>query len=196
MWVTFGHLRPSGHIMPDHGGDRGAALLVLAPHDRLHIKQNRMRRRGRWGWPAPGGVASLRKVDGRYLRGSAQVDCGHEACWQIAAWMARHVGGAHKLPAVSLRFPLRGSRVCQRTVADRADRSCRAGPGLAGESLAGCERWPCGSDFQGGTVSGACPAGSTGIGCGRPVAQWHAWPGPGRRWDGEMQLDSAGRDGT
>ena len=32
MWVTFGHLRPSGHIMPDHQGDRGAALLVLAPH--------------------------------------------------------------------------------------------------------------------------------------------------------------------
>jgi len=27
MWVTFGHLRPSGHIMPDHGGDRGAAHL-------------------------------------------------------------------------------------------------------------------------------------------------------------------------
>jgi hypothetical protein len=91
--------------------------LALAPHDRLHIKQNRMRRRGRWGWPAPGGVAGLRKVDGRYLRGSAQVDRGHEACWQIAAWMARHVGGAHKLPAVSLRFPLRVSRVCQRTVA-------------------------------------------------------------------------------
>jgi hypothetical protein len=41
MWVTFGHLRPSGHIMPDHGGDRGAALLDLAPHDRLHIKQKR-----------------------------------------------------------------------------------------------------------------------------------------------------------
>jgi hypothetical protein len=41
MWVTFGHLRPSGHIMPDHGGDRGAVLLVLAPHDHLHIKQER-----------------------------------------------------------------------------------------------------------------------------------------------------------
>jgi hypothetical protein len=27
MWVTFGYLRPSGHIMPDHGGDRGAAHL-------------------------------------------------------------------------------------------------------------------------------------------------------------------------
>ena len=33
MWVTFGHLRPSGHIMPDHAGDRGAVFLVFAPHD-------------------------------------------------------------------------------------------------------------------------------------------------------------------
>jgi hypothetical protein len=33
------HLRPSGHIMPDHAGDRGAAWMVLAPHDHLHIKQ-------------------------------------------------------------------------------------------------------------------------------------------------------------
>jgi len=42
MWVTFGHLRPSGHIMPDHAGDRGAVLLDLAPHDHLHIKQKRI----------------------------------------------------------------------------------------------------------------------------------------------------------
>lgn len=27
--------------MPDHVGDRGAELLVLAPHDHLHINQNR-----------------------------------------------------------------------------------------------------------------------------------------------------------
>jgi hypothetical protein len=33
MWVTFGHLRSSGHIMPDHAGNRGAVFLVLAPHD-------------------------------------------------------------------------------------------------------------------------------------------------------------------
>jgi hypothetical protein len=33
MLVTFGHLRPSGHIMPDHAGDRGAVPSVLAPHD-------------------------------------------------------------------------------------------------------------------------------------------------------------------
>src|SRR5579864_7191682 len=32
MWVTFGHLRPPGHTMPDHAGDRGAVFLVLAPH--------------------------------------------------------------------------------------------------------------------------------------------------------------------
>jgi hypothetical protein len=38
MWVTFGHLRPPGHIMPDHAGDRGAVHSVLAPHDHLHIK--------------------------------------------------------------------------------------------------------------------------------------------------------------
>src|SRR5215469_12997594 len=35
MWVTFGHLRLSGHIMPDHAGDRGAVFLALAPHDHL-----------------------------------------------------------------------------------------------------------------------------------------------------------------
>jgi hypothetical protein len=27
--------------MPDHAGDRGAALPAFAPHDRLHIKQIR-----------------------------------------------------------------------------------------------------------------------------------------------------------
>ena len=32
--------------------------------------------------------------------------------------------------------------------------------------------------------------GSMGIGCGRPVAQRRARPGPGWQWDGEMQLDS------
>jgi hypothetical protein len=39
MWVIEDHLRPSGHIMPDHAGDRGAELLVLAPHDHLHTNQ-------------------------------------------------------------------------------------------------------------------------------------------------------------
>jgi hypothetical protein len=28
--------------MPDHAGDRGAELPVLAPHDHLHINQIRM----------------------------------------------------------------------------------------------------------------------------------------------------------
>src|SRR5712692_8526155 len=42
MWVIEDHLRPSGHIMPDHAGDRGAVPLVLEPHDHLHINQNRM----------------------------------------------------------------------------------------------------------------------------------------------------------
>jgi len=41
MWVIFDHLRPPGHIMPDHAGDRGAMFLVLAPHDHLHIKHVR-----------------------------------------------------------------------------------------------------------------------------------------------------------
>jgi hypothetical protein len=33
MWITFGHLRPSSHIMPDHVRGRGAVFLVLAPHE-------------------------------------------------------------------------------------------------------------------------------------------------------------------
>jgi hypothetical protein len=41
MWVIEDHLRPSGHIMPDHAGDRGEVILVLAPHDHLHINQKR-----------------------------------------------------------------------------------------------------------------------------------------------------------
>ncbi len=35
-----------------------------------------------------------------------------------------------------------------------------------------------------------------GLGCGRPVAPLRARPGPVRQWDNEMQLDSAGPDGT
>jgi hypothetical protein len=40
------------------------------------------------------------------------------------------------------------------------------------------------------------PGGVAGIGCGRPLAQRRARPGPGRQWDNEMQQDSAGLDGT
>jgi hypothetical protein len=29
MWVIFDHLRPSGHMTPDHVGDRGAVRLDL-----------------------------------------------------------------------------------------------------------------------------------------------------------------------
>jgi hypothetical protein len=53
MWVSFAHLRPSGHIMPDHAGDRGAVFLALAPHDHLHIKQIRTVQRSP-GVPRPG----------------------------------------------------------------------------------------------------------------------------------------------
>jgi hypothetical protein len=38
------------------------------------------------------------------------------------------------------------------------------------------------------------PGGVAGIGCGRPVAQRRARPGPGRQWDNEMQLDLMGHD--
>jgi hypothetical protein len=41
MWVIEDHLRPSGHIVPDHAGDRGAVSTVLAPHDHLHINPDR-----------------------------------------------------------------------------------------------------------------------------------------------------------
>jgi hypothetical protein len=42
MWVIEDHLRPSGHIMPVHAGDRGTVPSVLEPHDHLHISQERM----------------------------------------------------------------------------------------------------------------------------------------------------------
>ncbi len=35
-------------------------------------------------------------------------------------------------------------------------------PGSPGKLWRGCERWPCRSDFQGGTLSGACAAGGSG----------------------------------
>jgi hypothetical protein len=41
MWVIFDHLRPSGHIMPDRVGDRGAVRQILEPHDHLHINHER-----------------------------------------------------------------------------------------------------------------------------------------------------------
>jgi len=60
MWVIFDHLRPSGHIMPDHAGDRGTELLVLVPRDHLHIKQNRT-------FVGFGTTASASRMSGRGL---------------------------------------------------------------------------------------------------------------------------------
>jgi len=53
------------------------------------------------------------------------------------------------------------------------------------------------SDFQGGTLSGACAVGGIGGHRLRQAGGSAACPaGPGRRWDNEMQQDSAGLDGT
>ena len=49
-------------------------------------RQNRMRRRGRWG--SPGGGAGLREVDARYLRGTWQVDHDHRLGRQVAVVLA------------------------------------------------------------------------------------------------------------
>ncbi len=78
MWVIFDHLRPSGHIMPDHGGDRGAAWMVLAPHDHLHIKQIRSSVR-HYGAvlnhrPWPGSVLQVPLPDGRFAYGPVYRD--------------------------------------------------------------------------------------------------------------------------
>jgi hypothetical protein len=115
---------------------------------------------GRWGWPATAGGAGLREVDGRCLRGTPQVERGHEACWQIAAWMARHVGGRAQVARGGLA-PL-SSR--ESVLPADHGRTARTGPvvpvpGSPGNLRRECERWPGGSDFQGGTVSGVCPAG-------------------------------------
>src|SRR5271166_1443271 len=59
---------------------------ILEPRDHLHIKQNRMRRRGRWG--SPGGGAGPREVDARYIRGISQVDQGHRLGRQVAVVLA------------------------------------------------------------------------------------------------------------
>jgi hypothetical protein len=97
-----------------------------------------MRRRGRWGWPAPGGGAGLREVDGRYLRGTPQVERGHVPCWQVAARMAWHVMRYASCPRCRRAASLfAGVGPASGQWRDRTDRSCRTGPGLARESLAG-----------------------------------------------------------
>ncbi len=62
---------------------------ILVPHDHRHINQDRMRRRGRWD--SPGGGAGPREVDARYLRGTWQVDQGHQLGWQVAVVLAWQV---------------------------------------------------------------------------------------------------------
>jgi hypothetical protein len=156
--------------------------------------QNRMCRRGRWGWPAPAGGAGLREVDGRYLRGIPQVERGHEPCWPVAARMARHVM-ARQLPAVSWRrFPLRGNRACQRTVAGPRGPvlPCRSRdwPGILAGGVNGgrADRIS-----QGVTVSRACPAGGV-----RPSAAAGRWlsgvPGRVQMRCSSTQLDLMGHD--
>jgi hypothetical protein len=161
--------------------------------DSRSSRQNRMRRRGRWAWPAPGGVTGLREVDGRYLRGSSQVDRGHEPCWQIAARMARYV----------MRTPVARGVLAPASLfagsglpAD-SGRTARTGPAVPvrGPSLTPPPKIPgepCGADFQGGAVPGACPAG----GCPHVLCQ--ACPGLGG-WLGWVQAASgrlgAGRAG-
>ena len=70
------------------------------------------------------------------------------------------------------RWSPRSAGVCagrSRPVATFREQNPDAGTPLA---LRGCERGPCRSDFPRWDSIGACPArGSTGIGCGRPVAQ-------------------------
>ena len=78
------------------------------PHDRLHIKQNRM----------PGVVVGAglhlvaAQVPGRSMTRSScipRVDHGYEPCWRIAARMARYVMRRARCLRVSSRcFPLRG----------------------------------------------------------------------------------------
>ena len=75
MWVTFGHLRPSGHIMPDHAGDRGAVLLALAPHDPPSSCQVNSAHA-----PAPNGGLPGRER-GRARHGRARVKPGWASAW-------------------------------------------------------------------------------------------------------------------
>lgn len=123
-----------------------------------------MRRRGRWGWPAPGG---RRRSTGRSMAGT----CGG-ARRSIAVMSL----AGRSLPDGSARNPARASCPrCPRAaslfagigLAADSGRTARTGPAVPvpcspGNLWRGCERWPCRSDFQGGTVSDACPAGEYG----------------------------------
>jgi hypothetical protein len=99
--------------------------------------------------------------------GSSQVDRGHEPCWQIAARSARHVmrrASCPRCPRTASLFAGIGPASGQWR--DRG-RTARTGPavpvpGSPGNLWRGRERWPRRPGFQGGTVSGARPAGEYG----------------------------------
>jgi hypothetical protein len=127
-----------------------------------------MRRRGRWGWPAPDDGAGPR----RSMAGSSGVPHRSIAVmslagWQIAGRMARHVmrrASCPRCPRAASLFAGVGPASGQWR--DRS-RTARTGPavqvpGSPGNLWRGRERWPCRSDFQGGTLSGACTAGGSG----------------------------------
>jgi hypothetical protein len=121
------------------------------------------------------------RVYGRSMAGSSGVARRSIAVmslagWQIAGRMARHVlrrASCPRCPRAASLFAGVGPDSGQWR--DRG-RTGRTGPvvpvpGSPGNLWRGCERWPCRSDFQGGTLSGACTAGGVaGIGRGRPVA--------------------------
>jgi hypothetical protein len=101
------------------------------------VPQNRMGRRGRWAWPVPGGVAGLREVDGRYLRGSSQVNRGHEPCWQIAARMAQYVMRTPVARGVLAPASLfAGSGLPADSGRTERTRSCRTCPATISHTLA------------------------------------------------------------
>ena len=77
MWVTFGHLRPSGHIMPDHGGDRGAAHLDPGasrspPYQADEHAQTSVSEHGDRHSPRPAGAQTAQKQHAGLLKLDAQ----------------------------------------------------------------------------------------------------------------------------
>jgi hypothetical protein len=133
----------------------------------------------------PVGDAGLREVDSRYLRGSSQVDRGHEPCWQIAARMARHVMRRAQV-ARGVLAPLPSSRESGLaadsggTVAGPSGPVLpsywsRARPGIFG---GGVKDGRADRIFKVGQYPAHVRPGNTAIGCGRPAAQRRARPGP------------------
>src|SRR5882757_6120803 len=155
-----------------------------------------MRRRGRWGWLAPGGGPGLREVDGRVARRSIAVMS--LAGWQIDARMARHVMRRASCP----RCPRAASLFAGIGLPADSGRTARTYtavpvPGSPGNHWRGVKDWR--ADRIPGWDSirhMSCPAGGVwaSAAAGRRLSS-RARPGPGRQWGGEMQLDSAGLDG-